>query len=55
MERFVVVLFFIGLIMAAIFWLPNKLGLGFENSNFCIGAAFVAAVVVVIWAGIGRE
>lgn len=27
MERFVVVVFFIALIMAAIFWLPEKLGL----------------------------
>lgn len=55
MERFVVVVFFIALIMAAIFWLPNKLGFNFENSNFCIVAAFIAAVAVVVWAGIGRE
>jgi|CXWK01.1.fsa_nt_gi hypothetical protein len=55
MERFVVVLFFIGLIMAAIFWLPEKLGLGLENSTFCLGAAFITALVIVLRAGIHKR
>ncbi|HMT20863.1 MAG TPA: hypothetical protein PKE20_06380 [Promineifilum sp.] len=55
LDKFAAILFFIGLIMATIFWLPNRLGLDFENSMFCLGAAFVAAVVIVIRAGIHRS
>ena len=55
MERFVVVVFFIALIMAAIFWLPEKLGLGLENSTFCLGVAFVAALVIVLKAGLHKR
>lgn len=55
LDKFAAVVFFIGLIMAAIFWLPNRLGLDFENSTFCLGAAFVAAIVIVIWAGIHKS
>lgn len=54
-DRIAVIIFFIALIMAAIFWLPNKLGLNFENSTFCLGAAFIIGVIIVIRAGIGQN
>lgn len=55
LDRFAVIVMFIVLIMGAIFWLPSKLGLHLEDSTFCVGVAFIAAVAVVIWAGIGRK
>lgn len=51
MEKFAVGIFFVALVMAVIFWLPDKLGLGFSNNTFCLGAAFVVGVIVVIAIG----
>ncbi len=55
MDKFIFILFVIGLIMAAIFWLPEKLGLGLENSPFCLGVAFILAIVIVIWLGLHKS
>ena len=55
MERFDLVLFFIGLIMAAIFWLPEKLGLGLENSTFCLAAAVITDLVLVLRPGVRKR
>lgn len=55
MDKIAVVIFFIALVMAAIFWLPDKLGLSFSSNTFCLGAAFVVGVIVVIRAGIHKN
>lgn len=51
MEKFAVGLFFVALVMAIIFWLPDKLGLGFSSNTFCLGVAFVVGVIVVVSIG----
>lgn len=54
MERFAVGIFFVALVMAVIFWLPDKLGLGFSSNTFCLGTAFIVGVIVVIVIGARR-
>ncbi len=48
-DRFATVVFFIGLIMAAILWLPEQLGI---DSVWCVSAAFIIAVIIVFSRGI---
>lgn len=55
LEKFAVLVFFVGAIMAAIFWLPDKLGLDFSNSMFCLSAAFIVAVIIVIRRGLHKD
>ncbi len=55
MDKFLFVVFVIGLIMAAIFWLPEKLGFDLANSTFCLGAAFIAAPIIVLKLGLHRS
>jgi len=48
MEKFVAILFFVGLVAAAIMWLPEQLGI---NSVWCVGGALLIGILVVFGSG----
>jgi hypothetical protein len=48
-EKFIFILVCVFTIGAAIFWLPDKLGM---DTTFCAGLSFVLAIIIVIKLGL---